>query len=45
MSKEVSDLIENKKFVDYVINKTLSIENLCDRVGVEFSDMHNFFCP
>ena len=43
--EDVTKLIENKKFIEYVINRTISIEQLCDRVGIEFSDMHNFFCP
>ena len=43
--EDVSKLIENKKFINFVINRTLSIENLCEKVGIEFSDMHNFFCP
>ena len=43
--EDVTKLIENKKFIEYVINRTISIEQLCDRVGTEFSDTHNFFCP
>ena len=43
--EDVSKLIENKKFINFVINRTLSIENLCEKVGIEFSDTHNFFCP
>ena len=43
--EDISKLIENKNFIDYVINRTMSIEDLCNRVGTEFSDTHNFFCP
>ena len=43
--EDVNKLIENKKFIDYVINRTMSIEDLCNRVGIEFSDTHNFYCP
>lgn len=45
MSIDVNKLIEDKKFVEYAINRTIPLSQMFKQVGYEFSDEHNVYCP
>lgn len=43
--EDVLSLVNDKRFVEYAINRTIPLSKMFDMVGKQFSYDHNVFCP